>query len=230
MQAIVSGASRGLGKVIVGKLKHMGYSILATANKQSGLEEMAKSLNFTDTDFIFRADLSQTNEVEALLQYCIEINFQPDVIVNNAGVYVLDSIENFEIEKLLETLQINAISGFTLSKHFLPYFKNRKSGNIINICSVLGKSIRPSALSYTVSKQVQRVFSEFLVEELRPFRIKVTSIYPGSINTSSWDGIDAPLHEFVQTADIAACIEHILNLSENCWLEEITLKPIDRNY
>jgi len=69
-----------------------------------------------------------------------------------------------------------------------------------------------------------------LREEMREHNVKVTAIYPGSINTSSWEGIIAPKEKFVQPEDIAETVKTCLSISENANIEEIVINPLDKNY
>ena len=102
-----------------------------------------------------------------------------------------------------------------------------KTGYVFNILSVLAKEVRTSAAAYTISKHALKALNDLLREELRPYSIKVCAIYPGSVNTSSWDGISADRESMVQPKDIADFIKNSVTGSKNAFVEEITFRPID---
>jgi NADP-dependent 3-hydroxy acid dehydrogenase YdfG len=89
---------------------------------------------------------------------------------------------------------------------------------------------RSTAATYTISKHALKGFNDVLREEMREYGVKVTAIYPGSINTSSWEGIVAPKELFVQPDDIVNIVKTCLHTSKNANIEEIVIKPLDKKY
>ena len=127
-------------------------------------------------------------------------------------------------------LNTNLNSAYYITKHIAVNMGNNNNGHIFNICSVLSLSPRVDAATYTISKHALKGFNDVLREEMREHNVKVTAIYPGSINTSSWEGIEAPKEKFVQPEDIAKTVKTCLQISKNANIEEVVIKPLDKNY
>jgi short-subunit dehydrogenase len=85
--------------------------------------------------------------------------------------------------------------------------------------------VRRRAVSYTISKQALYTYTKILREEMRRSNVKVTAILPGSTNTSSWDGLDAPVDDFVQPEDVANGV--IMAINSNGMVEDLEIKPVN---
>src|SRR5690606_31085112 len=115
----------------------------------------------------------------------------------------------------------------SISNVLLPKMIESNSGHIFNICSVASIHALEHASSYSISKAALKSWNDSLREELRHKGIKVTAIYPGSVNTSSWEGTNADTNKMIQTEDIVALIEACLKMSTNALCEEIHLSPLN---
>ena len=228
MKAIVTGATKGIGRAITMALASEGYDLGLGARNLEELDYLSKEIKalFPNIGVITKsADFSQKYETKNFADTFIHHWGNIDVLVNNVGQYDEDNLDNFSESKLNDLLNINFYSALRLTQPFIPEFKKRKKGHIINICSVLSKDIRTNAVSYTMSKQLIYTYTKILREDLRASNVKVTAILPGSTNTSSWDGIEAPLHEFVQPQDVANGV--IMTLKSKGMVEELEIKPIN---
>ena len=228
MKAIVTGATKGIGKAITMALAEEGYDLGLGARNLSELDYLSKEIKalHPDLEVITKsADFSQKHETRNFADTFIHYWGDIDVLVNNVGKYEEDSLDNFSESNLKSLFNINFYSALRLTQPFLPEFKRRKSGHIINICSVLSKQSRNHAVSYSFSKQALYTYTKMLREELRTYNVKVTAILPGSTNTASWDGLEAPVHEFVQPIDVANGV--IMALNSNGMVEELEIKPVN---
>ena len=142
----------------------------------------------------------------------------------------MGSLEETNIEQVNRMLAINFKAAFSITQGLLNVFKSQKSGTIINIGSIVTEQPRKDISAYTISKFALQGYTKVLTDELKDFGIKVTEIIPGSINTSSWDGIEAPKEEFVQTKDLIDATEMILKSSLGANFEQIIVRPTNRNY
>lgn len=228
MKAIITGATKGIGKAITLSLAAAGYDLGIGARNLQELDFLRREIKkaFPKIEVITKsADFSQKYETinfaDTFKNYWGDI----DVLINNVGQYEEDSLSEFSESTLNDLLNVNFYSALRITQPFIPEFKKRKSGHIINICSVLSKSVRSDAASYTMSKHLLYAYTKILREEMRGSNVKVTAILPGSTNTASWDGIDAPLKEFVQPQDVANGV--IMALQSNGMVEELEIKPVD---
>ena len=227
MNAIVTGATRGIGKAIAMKLAETGYNLALCSRNKDELQKLAKDLEYTNAKiFTFEADCSVKQEV---YDFCkaVEQEFGVvDVLINNAGMYLpgvmLDEPDD-QFEKQIN-LNLNAI--YYLSKFFGKMMRIQRKGHIFNICSIASKQIVENAGSYSVTKTALLSLNNVFREELSKYNVKVTAVLPGSTLTSSWEGTEIPADRFVQPEDIANTIYTILNLSSGVNVDEITIKPI----
>lgn len=227
MNAVITGATRGIGKAIATLLAENGYDLAVCARNEAEMESLAAELSYTGVRiFTYRADLSIREQTYDFANAVKSVMPTVDVLVNNAGLYrpglVLDEAdENFEY-----LLEINLMSPYYLGKFFGKMMREQRSGRIFNICSVASKIIAAEAGGYSVTKSALLSLNNVWRMELAPYNVKVTAILPGSTLTSSWDGTTIPAERFVQPEDVAKTIYTILNLTDGANVDEVTLKPI----
>ncbi|TKC03635.1 SDR family oxidoreductase [Pedobacter frigoris] len=227
MNAIVTGATRGIGKAIAVKLAETGYNLALCSRNADELEQVTEELQHTNARiFTYQADCSIKTEVYAFCN-AVQQEFESiDVLVNNAGIYfpglLLDEADD-QFEKQIN-LNLNAV--YYLSKFFGKMMREQQKGHIFNICSIASKQIVENAGSYSVTKAALLSLNHVFREELSKYNVKVTAILPGSTLTSSWEGTTIPHERFVQPDDIAKTIHTILNLSSGVNVDEVTIKPL----
>ena len=232
-RAIISGATRGVGLAVCKNLAQSNYDLAVAARTKNEIDSLEKDLldAFPGIEIIAQnRDFSNKEEVIEFTDSILEKWGSVDVIVNNVGSYSQDYISENPKGQLEKSLSVNLLSAYYLTQPFLASMKENKKGHIFTICSVLSKEVRADAASYTIAKHALLGFNKVLCEEMSDHQVKVTAIIPGSINTSSWDDINAPKKEFVQPEDIANAISNALELSSGANLEELVIKPLNRNY
>jgi 3-oxoacyl-[acyl-carrier protein] reductase len=232
MFAVISGASRGIGRALAFALAKEGYNLALGARNMAKLKEVKEeiSLQFPSlTVFIKKVDFGIPEQVQ---KFAKDIKQQGTVgiIVNNVGVYTPGTVSTEEDSLLARHMNTNLYSAWFLTRPFLNEMKERGSGHIFNICSVASKTPRANAASYSISKMALYGFHQALCEEMREWGVKVTAIVPGSVNTSSWDGIPAPLESFVQPEDVANAVLNALNTSANAFIDEVVIKPLNKEF
>lgn len=204
MNAIVTGASRGIGRAFCLELAKRSYDLFIIARGLEGLNNLRAELLEINKDInvtIISADLSKRFEAQNAAQSVLHNISTIDVLVNNAGLYGTAILGEHSI--IEDMLNQNFKSAYYFSLPFIDTFKKTNSGCVINICSVLSKESRVGAADYSIAKHALYGFSKALKEELNPHGIKVLHVLPGSVNTSSWDGSEAPLDELIQAEDVA---------------------------
>lgn len=228
MRAIVTGATKGIGKAITLALAGEGYDLGLGARNLEELDFLRREIKgiYPHLEVITKsADFSRKHETKNFAETFINYWGDIDVLVNNVGVYEEDTLEGFSESKLDEMFNVNFYSALRITQPFLPEFKKRGEGHIINVCSVLSRKVRRRAVSYTISKQALYTYTKILREEMRRINVKVTAILPGSTNTSSWDGLDAPVDDFVQPEDVANGV--IMAINSNGMVEDLEIKPVN---
>ncbi|HCN83074.1 MAG TPA: short-chain dehydrogenase, partial [Sphingobacteriaceae bacterium] len=195
MNAVITGATKGIGKAIAQKLALAGYNLAICSRSQSEIDTCKAELlrlNPKVTIAGLQTDCADPQQVQRFAGF-VQQHFEVvDVLVNNAGTYIPASILD-ETEDILQLqMQLNFNTAYQLCRVFGRQMRDNHKGHIINICSVA--AIRPviSAGSYTVTKFALLGLTRVLREELMPYHVKVTAILPGSTLTDSWKGTDIP--------------------------------------
>lgn len=182
--AIVTGASRGIGKAIAYALsKDFNIVVNYNKNKQKA-DEVCKTIIENGGNAVsFKADVSKSAEANALCDFAIENFGTVDVVVNNAGIaqqkFFCD-ITDQDFENMMRT---NVGSVFNMSKAIMPEFIRKKEGRIINISSVWGICGASCEVHYSASKSAVIGFTKALAKEVAPSNITVNCVAPGVVNT-----------------------------------------------
>ena len=198
--AVVSGAGKGIGSAITRTLAANGYKVIACARTRTDLESL--QLEYSNV-IPFDADLSTAHGVESLVHYIRQYCGTPQVVVNNLGVFAVDTILGTTTELLEQQMQVNFWSTYRLTMPFVQSMAERGSGHIINICSIASIEAVPYASSYSISKHAQLGFSRVLQSDLKDKGVFVTSVIPGNVDTPSWDGSGADRSNFIKPQQIA---------------------------
>jgi short-subunit dehydrogenase len=171
-----------------------------------------------------KVDMSIKEEVMAFADEVKKIAI-PDVLVNNAGIFLPGSIHsepegNFEL-----MMQTNLYSAYYLTRSFTAEMIKRNSGYIFSIGSIAGLTAYANGGSYAISKWAMLGFTKCLRQELKDSNIKVTSVLPGATFTASWEGVDIPRERFMKVEDVAESVWGAYNLSPYSVVEEIVIRP-----
>jgi short-subunit dehydrogenase len=226
---VISGATKGIGRAIAEKFASQNYPIAVCARNEKDLEEL-KSLivnKYKVKCFTKKIDMSVKSEVLEFGKAIEELNMPVSVLVNNAGVFMPGKIID-EPEGALETqIDTNLYSAYYLTRSLLPLILKSDNAHVFNVCSIASLMAYPNSSSYSISKFAMLGFSKSLREELKQFKVKVTSLMPGATYTSSWAGVDLTEDRFMKADDVADIIWASYNLSPQAVVEEIVLRPIE---
>ncbi|MET0571394.1 MAG: SDR family oxidoreductase [Pedobacter agri] len=228
MKAVITGATKGIGRAIAIKLWQQGYQLALVARGLKELEQLRDELFDADRKIlIYSVDCSIKEEVFKFLDQIDSAFGFADVLVNNVGTYIPGSLldEDDETFEMQQSLNVNA--SYYISKFFGKKMRSEHRGHIFNICSVASKSPVENGGSYSVTKAAMLSLNNVLRQELAPYNVKVTAFLPGSTKTSSWEGTTIPDEKFVQPEDIAETLYTILNLSKGVNVDEVLITPLN---
>lgn len=182
--AVITGASRGIGKSIATELARNGSFVVI--NYKSNLEKAAEVLSEIraagGNGMLYQADISVYKEAKALIDHTIATCGKLDILVNNAGVsyhgLLLDT-EEADYDAVMDT---NLKGAFNVTKHALPHLLKTK-GSILNISSIWSQHGAANEVVYSMTKAGINAFTKSLAKEMAPMGIRVNSIAPGLIDT-----------------------------------------------
>jgi short-subunit dehydrogenase len=228
MNAIITGASKGIGKAIATLLIQNGCNLAICARNEQDLMDTKNELQAINPEACILAiacDMSQKEDVLRFANSILDTYANIDILVNNAGRFLPGDISN-EADGLLETLiETNLYSAYHLTRALLPSMMNNKQGHIFNISSIAALKAYPQGGSYSISKYALEGFSKNLREEMKPYNIKVTTVNPGATMSDSWKDSGIDEERIMKAEDIAAVVWSVYNLSPQAVVEEIVLRP-----
>ncbi len=187
--ALVTGASSGIGEEFAHRLAARGMHLVLTARREDRLNQLAEDLHTRHgtRSIVLPADLEQPEAVPRLLRSIAEQDVTIELLVNNAGFAVVDSVESTDPRRVQEMLRLNVESLTSLVYGVLPGMLEREHGAIVNVSSVAG--FQPVAYmgAYAASKAYVLHFSEALWAEVRDRGVTVTALCPGVTKTDFFD-------------------------------------------
>lgn len=183
--AVITGASRGIGRAIAVELSRAGYSVVIVARHVDELGETLNSMTSypTSKHSLISADVQREEEVSRLFAEIADEHGCADILINNAGYVDPVGILEMTVENWNRTLATNLTSAFLCTREFVRMNKQR-GGKIVNIASTAGLSARPGWSAYAASKAALINFSLTMSEELKPYNIKVYCVAPGRTATA----------------------------------------------
>ena len=174
----------------------------------------------------FVCDVRKYNQVKALFNHAEKELGSPDILINNAGIGIFETVEETSPEDFRAVLETNVFGVFYCCHEAIPQMKKRGGGYIINISSLAGVNAHPRMAAYNASKFGLNGFSEALMQEVRHDNIKVSYIMPGSVNTEF--GGDSPSGEKswqLTPQDIARVVVDLLHHDDRSLPSRVEIRP-----
>ena len=227
MIAIITGASRGMGRAMAEKFASVGYDLILCARNLAALEKTKSALQAKHSQInvhVFHADLTDKLSVQAFADQCLTIG-TPDILINNAGTYTPGNCIDEADGAMEKIMNLNFYSAYHLTRKLVPNMIKRGSGHIFNMCSIASLKAYKGGGSYSVSKYAMHGFSQNLRLELMPHNIKVTAIFPGAVLTDSWGDFDNSNARIMVVDDVVDMIFAASQLSPQAVVEDIVIRP-----
>lgn len=220
--AIVTGASRGIGREIAKQLAKNQKKVIANYNQSEKeayeLKEELEKENITID--IVKADISKREEAKRLVQFALKKYDKIDILINNAGISEYKLFTEETDEDWNRVINTNLYSAFVMSQEVIPNMIHHKEGCIINISSIWGIVGASLEVLYSISKAGINGMTKALAKELGPSNIRVNAIAPGMIHTKMNDKFskdeleqikeEIPLERIGQVEDIAKCVKWLI--------------------
>lgn len=219
--ALITGASRGIGKKIALTLAQEGYNI--AFNYRTENEEVKTTKKEIESKnvkcFAVQGDVSNFDDCKSMAEKTIENLGRIDVLVNNAGITKDTLLMRMKEEDFKQVIDVNLVGTFNVTKNVLPYMIKARSGRIINISSVVGISGNAGQANYAASKAGVIGFTKSVAKEVASRNILVNAVAPGFIETDMTDILkedvknqiaqSIPLKRMGKTEDVANVVKFL---------------------
>jgi len=187
--AIVTGASRGIGRAIALGLARQGCSVVIAAKTTQPREKLPGSIHTVAAEvealggqaLPVQVDVREQAQIEALVARTLERFGRVDLLVNNAGALHWQSVRDTPAKRFDLVMSVNARAAFLCSRAVLPTMIDQRSGHIINMSPPLDLAMVPGRVAYAISKLGMTLLTFGLAEEVRPHNVAVNSLWPVTI-------------------------------------------------
>ena len=225
--ALITGATRGIGKQIALELASQGYNIALNYRKQNEeLEALKKEIESQNVKCLtVYGDVSNYEDVEKFIKEIIKEFGKIDVLVNNAGITKDMLLMRMKKEDFESVIDVNLIGTFNVTKNVIPYMMKARNGKIVNISSVVGISGNAGQTNYSASKAGIIGFTKSLAKEVASRNINVNAIAPGFIKTDMTDILKEevkeeisktiPLKRMGEAKDVANLVKFLVSEESN---------------
>lgn len=230
--ALVTGASRGIGRATARLLAENGAHVVVTARTQEALETLAAEIEALGRQaVVVPADVSEIQGVEYLKEAVDGSFAKVDILVNNAGVGKYGSLNEITVEDYDWMMNSNMRSSFLCTKAFLPGMQERQEGWIVFVGSVAGLKGLPGEAVYNATKFAQYGFAQALDYETRKQGVKVTYLAPGGVHTHFAFGTgrtegDPVLEEMMEPETVAEAVLFAVTQPEKARVFLVGMRPM----
>lgn len=229
-QAIITGASSGIGKSTALAFAKAGIDVALVARSAEKLEAVRQAVVEAGVEAkIYPVDLAQIEQVKDTMSAIATELGTVDILVNNAGIGYTNPLSETPLTDWQQTLDLNLTSVFQCIVGILPHMRPRANGIIINVASIAAATPFPGWGAYSVSKAGLVALSKTLAAEERNNGIRVVTISPGAVNTSIWDtetvNADFDRSAMLTPDLVAQSILHTALLPQQAVVEELVITP-----
>ena len=225
--ALVTGASKGIGKSISKALAKAGVHTILTARSIGLLKEVKEEIERSGGwATVFTADLSREGDIIKLFENIKKSIGNLDILINNAGLLESGKLVDFPMKKFDSMMAVNLRAVFVCCQQALKIMIPAGSGYIINISSVVGFKGYPEQTAYTASKHGVMGLTKALAAEVAENGIRVSAILPGGVDTSLIGSVRPNLDPsiLIRPEDIAGTVLYLLSLSERAMVDQVYVR------
>jgi NADP-dependent 3-hydroxy acid dehydrogenase YdfG len=223
--AIVTGASKGIGRAIAKAFAAEGAHVVLAARHKNELDAAALDLSKSEFSAIaVQTDLTDDAQVRSLIETTGNKFGRIDILVNNAGIGIFKPFTEMSIDEFDAMWKLNMRGTFVATKFALPYMIRQNSGAIVNIASLAGKNSFVNGTGYTATKWALRGWASSLMLEVRHHQIRVVTICPGSVDTD-FSSANKRGDKITQPEDIADAALFAVTAPARTMFSEIDVRP-----
>jgi NAD(P)-dependent dehydrogenase (short-subunit alcohol dehydrogenase family) len=234
--AIITGASRGIGKALAHAFAREGASLSLWSRSEKGLDSVVREIGKSSSReqnaggrkiLSIPLDITKERDVEKGVGEVLKQLKQIDILVNNAGYAYFRTVLETKAEDWDRIMAVNLRGSFLSTKAVLPFMLKRKKGDIVFVSSIAGLEGFPEWSGYCTSKSGMIGFSKSLSKEVRNKGVRVITVCPGAVDTPLWDDHPDPpdRNEMLKAEDVAEAVINLLTFSRKAVADVAVITP-----
>jgi NADP-dependent 3-hydroxy acid dehydrogenase YdfG len=237
--AIVTGASSGIGESTAEALAAEGARVVLAARRAERLEALADRIDEDGGEaLVVPTDVTEEDDIDALVEETTDEYGQIDILVNNAGVMLLEPLERADRSNLRQMVEVNLLGLMNLTHAVLPVMQSQDSGHIVNVSSVAGREASANSSGYNATKFGVNAFTDAVRQEVSAEGIRSTIIEPGAVETELATHIpdEQVIEQFAEMDipvldpdDIARSVVYATSQPQRVDVNEILIRPTGQN-
>ena len=230
--ALITGASRGLGRCLCEYLSDLGIKVVAIARSIDNLKNLEEKIKEKGGIIsTYQLDVTDFEGIGKVVNEVIEKWGTIDILINNAGTSTRSPLESLKKEEIDLVIDTNLKGTIYFTRHVVPVMIKAKKGHIINISSTAGIRGSKGNGTYNSSKFGVVGFSDSISKYLMEHGIHVVTLCPGGINTTWWDRVDYSVYgdrdKLIPPLQVAKLVEFILNGDSNTLFKQVIFLPVN---
>lgn len=229
--AVITGATGGIGSAVSAALANACWNLVLAARSEEKLARLADE--FGEHAVTVPGDVTDASLPGNLLSTALAKFGRCDLCLNNAGFLEVGPVDSVDIDRVCAMVRVNVEAAYRVAYLFARHFVRQGSGHLINVSSVLGKKVRPTAGAYAGTKYAIEALSEALRIELSKTNVQVSCIQPGLVRTGLHDGWEVSPSELMGIAhplspdDVARMVLFILDQPPHIRIPQLMILPKD---
>jgi short-subunit dehydrogenase len=228
--ALITGASRGIGRATALRFAKAGIAPILVGRSQTALDSVAAAARACGVEaYTYAIDLAKVDQVKAEISQILTAVGNIEILVNNAGMGYTALLADTPLTDWQTVMDLNLTSPFQCIQAVLPQMQAQGKGTILNVISIAGRQTFPQWGAYAASKFGLMGLTKTLAQEVRPQGIRVIAFCPGSVNTPLWDSpsvhADFDRAQMLTPEDVAETIVQTVLMPQHAVIEELTLMP-----
>ena len=239
--AIVTGASSGIGEATAETLSSRGANVVLAARREDELVTLAEQIDAAGGEaLVAPTDVTEEDDIEALVDVTVDEFGSIDILVNNAGVMLLEPVERADRANFRQMIEVNLLGLMNLTHAALPVMQEQDAGHIVNISSTAGRRASATSSGYNATTFGVNAFTEAVRQEVTADGIRTTIIEPGAVDTELQDHIpDEEIKQRIEkgllesmtpleSEDIARAIAYAVTQPQHVNVNEMLIRPTDQ--
>ncbi len=237
--AIVTGASSGIGEATAEALAAEGARVVLAARRVEELEALADRIESDGGEaLVVPTDVTDEEDIDALVEATTNEYGQIDILVNNAGVMLLEPVERADRSNFRQMVEVNLLGLMNLTHAVLPVMQDQEAGHIVNVSSVAGREASANSSGYNATKFGVNAFTDAVRQEVSGEGIRTTVIEPGAVETELATHIpdEQVIEQFAEmdlpmlnAGDIARSVVYATSQPQRVDVNEILIRPTGQN-